>query len=303
MALKRFLFGLMAALLLVVLAACSSDGDDTAKEEKGDKGTETETEVAVKDQTIAFGVTPWTSTVPPTKIAKLILEDMGYKVEETNADVSSIYIGLSRGDLNVFMDSWMPSHQEHWDKYEGEIVDTAVSYSDAHSGLVVPTYMEDINSIEDLVGKEESFENTIYGVEPGGNAAKIINDLIDGYGLDMEQVNSSEGGMIAQGMRLIEQEEPVVFYGWRPHTMFNKLDIKLIEDPKDYFSSPTIHVLTNADLEEDAPEAFEFLSNWSIDIDDLEEMIVAIEDGADEEEVAREWIENNQDKVNEMIGK
>ena len=56
-------------------------------------------------------------------------------------------------------------------------------------------------------------------------------------------------------------------------------------------------------LKKNAPEAYEFLSNWSIDIDDLEAMIVAIEDGADPEVVAREWIDNNQDKVNEMIGK
>lgn len=294
---KKFLVGLMATLLIVLLAACSSDSDG-AKTEEGSDDVKEE-----KNQTIKFGVTPWTSTVPPTKIAKLILEDMGYKVEETNADVSSIYIGLSRGDLNVYMDSWMPSHEEHLNKYKDKVVDTAISYSNAQSGLVVPTYMDDINSIEDLVGQEEQFENTIFGVEPGGNASKIINELIDGYGLDMEQVNSSEGGMIAQGMRLIEQEKPVVFYGWRPHTMFNKLDIKVIEDPKGYFSNPDIHVITNAGLEEEAPEVFEFLSNWSISIDDLEEMIVEIEEGADEEDVAREWIENNQDQVNEMIGK
>ena len=288
---KRFLFSMMTVLLLVVLAACSSSSDSGDK--KDDK----------KVQTITFGVTPWTSTVPPTKVARLILEDMGYKVEETNADVSSIYIGLSRGDINAYMDSWMPSHEVHLEKYEGKVEDTAVSFSGAASGLVVPTYMEDINSIEDLIGKEDLFGNEIYGVEAGGNAAKIIDSLIEGYGLDMKQVNSSEGGMIAQGMRQMEQEKPVVFYGWRPHTMFNKMDIKVIEDTKGYFSIPDIHVITNAGLKEEAPEVYEFLSNWSIDINDLEAMIVAIEDGAEPEVVAREWIDNNQDKVNEMIGK
>ena len=287
---------MMAALLLVVLAGCSSGSE-------GKKDDKKPAEKANEDTTITFGVTPWTSTVPPTKIARLILEDMGYKVEETNADVSSIYIGLSRGDINVYMDSWMPSHEVHLEKYEGKVEDTAVSFSGAQSGLVVPTYMEDINTVEDLIGKEELFANEVYGVEPGGNAAKIIDELIAGYDLDMKQVNSSEGGMLAQAMRLMEQEKPVVFYGWRPHTMFNKMDIKVIEDSKGFFSIPDIHVITNTGLKEDAPEAYEFLSNWSIDIDDLEAMIVAIEDGADSEEVAREWIDNNQDKVNEMIGK
>ena len=282
---------MMTVLLLVVLAACSTgSGSGDKKDEK-------------KTQTITFGVTPWTSTVPPTKVARLILEDMGYKVEETNADVSSIYIGLSRGEINAYMDSWMPSHEVHLEKYKGKVEDTAVSFSGAASGLVVPTYMEDINSIEDLIGKEDLFGNEIYGVEAGGNAAKIIDSLIEGYGLDMKQVNSSEGGMIAQGMRQMQQEKPVVFYGWRPHTMFNKMDIKVIEDTKGYFSIPDIHVITNTGLKEEAPEAYEFLSNWSIDINDLEAMIVAIEDGAEPEVVAREWIDNNQDKVNEMIGK
>ena len=285
----------MTVLLVVVLAACSS-GSDTG-EKKDDK------EVDKKDTTITFGVTPWSSTVPPTKIAGLILEDMGYKVEEVDADVSSIYIGLSRGEINAYMDSWMPSHEVHLEKYGDKVTDTAISFSGAASGLVVPTYMEDINKIEDLIGKEDMFDKEIYGVEPGGSAASIIDSLIEGYDLDMTQVNSSEGGMIAQAMRLMEKEEPVVFYGWRPHTMFNKFDIKVIEDSKGFFSNPDIHVITNAGLKEDAPEAYEFLSNWSIDINDLEAMIVAIEDGGEPEEVAREWIDNNQDKVNEMIGK
>src|SRR6185312_13807996 len=181
--------------LLVLIVGCSSGEQKNGNNKGSDK----------KAQTITFGVTPWSSTVPPTKVASLILEDMGYKVKETNADVSSIYIGLSRGDINVYMDSWMPSHEVHLEKYKGKVEDTAVSFSGAASGLVVPTYMEDINSIEDLIGKEDLFNNEIYGVEAGGNAAKIIDSLIEGYGLDMKQVNSSEGGMIAQGMRLMEQ--------------------------------------------------------------------------------------------------
>jgi glycine betaine/proline transport system substrate-binding protein len=49
-------------------------------------------------------------------------------------------------------------------------------------------------------------------------------------------------------------------------------------------------------LKDNAPEAYEFLSNWNITLDEVEEMIVKIEEG-------QEWIDSNQDKVNEMIGK
>lgn len=291
---RKVIFSLLTIVALLFIAACGSDNGNTAKEE----GVES------KDQTITFGATPWSSTVPPTMIATLILEDMGYEVKETGADVSTIYIGLSRGDIDVFMDSWFPTHEVFLEKYEDSVEDTATSYEGARSGLAVPTYMEDVNSIEDLIGMEGDFDNQIYGVEEGGNSAKIINELIDGYELDMTQTNSSEGGMLAQAQRLIEQEKPVVFYAWRPHTMFRKFDIKLIDDPKEYFSVPHIHVMTNKDLKDRAPEAYAFLSNWSMDIDDLEAMNVEIEiEERDPEEVAREWIDNNQDKVNEMLGK
>lgn len=292
MTLRKLFMTMMIALLALFAVACSSGDDSTSEAANGESES--------KDQTITFGVTPWTSTVPPTKVASLILEDMGYEVEEIDADVSSIYVGLSRGEINVYMDSWMPVHEVHLEKYEGKVEDLAVSYDSARSGLVVPTYMADFNSVEDLVGNEDLFGNEVYGVEPGGSAAEIINELIDAYDLDMEQINSSEGGMMAQAMRFMEQEEPVVFYAWRPHTMFNKMDIKMLEDPKEIFNVPSIHVIVDSELKETAPEAYEFLSNWSIDIDDVEAMIVAIEDGEDPEEVARQWIEDNQDKIEEM---
>ncbi|MCF6409600.1 glycine betaine ABC transporter substrate-binding protein [Pseudalkalibacillus salsuginis] len=61
--------------------------------------------------------------------------------------------------------------------------------------------------------------------------------------------------------------------------------------------------MTNKDLKENPPEAYEFLSNWNISIDEVEKMIVEIEEnGKDPEKVACEWVENNQDKVKKMKG-
>jgi len=291
--LRKILFSIMATFILLFIVACGASDTEGNDNQESNK----------KDYTINFGATPWSSTVPPTTVAGLILEDMGYDVEVTDADVSTIYIGLSRGDIDVFMDSWFPTHEVQLERYSDDVEATAISYEGARSGLVVPTYMEEINSIEDIIGNEDIFNNEIYGVEEGGNAAGIIDSLIEGYELDMKQVNSSEGGMLAQAQRMIEQEKPVVFYAWRPHTMFRKLDIKLIEDPKGFFSIPYIQVMTNKELKDNAPEAYEFLSNWSMDIDDLEAMNVEIEiEERDAKEVAREWIDNNQEKVNEMIG-
>ena len=83
--------------------------------------------------------------------------------------------------------------------------------------------------------------------------------------------------------------------------MFRNLDIKLIDDDRGYFEESSVHVVVDKKLQEKAPDVYAFLENWSIDIGDVEEMIVEIEDeGRDPEEVAQEWIDNNQEKVEEM---
>ncbi|EGA88832.1 glycine betaine ABC transporter substrate-binding protein [Planococcus donghaensis MPA1U2] len=289
---KKFLFLVMLALLATVLVACGSDNEEANGESE-----------EAEQKTITFGVTPWTSTVPPTKVAGLILKDMGYEIVETSADAGSVYTGLSRGDLDVFMDAWVPIHQTYLDKYEDNISSISVSYPDGETGWTVPAYMEDINTLEDLKGSEDEFGNKFYGIEAGAGATLESNEILEAYEFDMTQVNSSEGGMMAQAQKMMADEEPVVFYGWRPHTMFNKFDLKVLTNDKGFFETSSVEVITNNELEENAPEAYEFLSNWSISIDDVEDMIVKIEDGGDPEEVAQEWIDNNQDKVDEMLGK
>lgn len=251
---------------------------------------------------IIFGVTPWTSTVPPTKVAGLILQDMGYTVEEISADAGSVFAGLSKGDIDVFMDSWLPDiHKDYMDNFGSTIDDISVSYPDGELGLVIPNYVEGIDSVEDLKGKEDLFGGKIYGIEEGAGITITSREMIESYGLDFEYVASSEGAMLAQASKLMQNEEPVIFVGWRPHTMFVNHDLKVLKDTKGFFKTSEIHVLANESVKENYPDAYEFLSNWSIDVDDVEKMILEIESGRSAEEVAKEWIDNNQDKVNKML--
>lgn len=291
--LKISLFFLLIFTLLVGCNSTDSTGGDTS--ESGEDA---------KDITIEFGVTPWTSTVPPTKVAKLLLEEMGYTVKETNADAGGVYTGLSKGDLDVFMDAWLPDmHANYMDKYGDKLDDTAVSYMDGELGWVVPTYVEGIDSVEDIKENESLFGGKIYGIEEGAGMSVTSREMIEELGLDLQYVASSEGGMIAQAQRMIAKEEPVIFLGWRPHPMFANFDLKVLPSPGEFFQTSEVHVITNEGLKEKAPEAYEFLSNWSMNVSDIEEMIVEMEDNdRDAEEVAQEWIDNHPDEVKAMLG-
>lgn len=201
------------------------------------------------------------------------------------------------------MDAWLPDmHANYMAEFGENIDDTAISYPNGELGWVIPSYVEGIASIEDIKGKEDTFGGEIFGIEEGAGMTTTSREMIDAYGLDLDYVASSEGGMLAQASRLIGQEKPVLFLGWRPHPMFVDYDLKVLKDPKEYFKTSEVHVLTNKDFKEKAPEAYDFLSNWSIDVGDIEKMIVEIDSGRSAEEVAQEWIDQNQEKVNEMKG-
>lgn len=281
-------------LIMSVLSGCTT----STKKNTTDRNANN------KNVTITFGVTPWTSTVPPSKIARKILEDMGYTVKEINADAGGVYAGLSTGDIDVFMDSWLPDmHKNYMEKFGQNINDVSVSYPNGELGWVVPKYVENVNSIEDIKGKEGEFGGKIYGIEEGAGMTMTSRKMIEAYGLDLQYVASSEAGMLAQASKLIKDKKPVLFLGWRPHPMFVNYELKVLKDPKQYFKTSEVHVLTNKGLKDKAPEAYAFLSKWNIDVGDIEKMIVKIDNGKAAEDVAAEWISQHQDKVNVMMGK
>lgn len=291
---KKFVVTLLAASAITI-AGCSDDADANSNSNDGNNDH--------SDTTLTFGVTPWTSTVPPTKVAGKILEDeMGYDVEEIEAEPGNVYAGLA-DDVDVFMDSWYPNQEQYVDEFSDDIESISVSYDDADSGMVIPEYMEGIEDVGDLKGKEDMVDNKIYGIDEGDPAMENMEKVIDAYDLDLELVTSSESAMLSTAEEKMDDEEPVLFYGWRPHTMFNEHDLKILtnEDaPGDFFQGSEIHVIANKDLEDEAPDAYEALSNWSIDIDDVEEMIARIDNDEDPDEVAQDWIDDHQDEVDEI---
>lgn len=282
------------ALVLVMSIALVGCGDN------GDNGDG----VATKE--IVMGVTPWTSTLLPSHVVNIILTDLGYDVTMSNADAGVVYAGLARGDIDLFLDAWLPhTHADYWAEYGADIDDVAVSYYEGELGLVVPGYLEDINSIEDLIGNEDMFDGRIVGIDSGAGITKTTLEVIEHYGLDLEYITSSEAAMMAQATKDIANEEPILFVGWRPHSMFAMWDIKILEDEANLYKTSEVHTLAATDLKENAPEAYAFLKNWSIGVDEIEEMIFKTEgkDGKDPAVVAQEWVDNNQDRINEMLGK
>jgi glycine betaine/proline transport system substrate-binding protein len=69
----------------------------------------------------------------------------------------------------MFFDAWLPnSHKDYWADYGENLVVIGEAFSDATTGLVVPTYIT-INSIEELNANKDKFKGEIIGI--GGGAS------------------------------------------------------------------------------------------------------------------------------------
>lgn len=287
----------LVSMMILVMAAC---GNETEKVQ-----SETQMKTSVENETITFGLTTWTSTEAPTNIAKLILEEAGYNVEFIAVDQPVIFKGLAEKEVDFFMDAWLP-HTEAalWAKYEDVLQKVALSYEDVPLGWVVPSYVEE-NTIEELIGNGAKFDNRVVTIAPGAGIVSLSDDVVADYDLsDYQLLTSSEIAMIAELERSIEREEPIIITGWRPHSMFASFDLKFLEDTRGHFVPDNVYVISYKGIEDAHPKAYEIMSNWSIEVSDLEAMMLENEENNTPfDELAKEWIENNRDKVDQMLGK
>ncbi|MFA9559165.1 glycine betaine ABC transporter substrate-binding protein [Evansella sp. AB-rgal1] len=257
--------------------------------------------------TIVFGETSWTSTEAPTRIAMQILEEAGYEVEVTLLDQPVIFQGLGDKELHFFMDAWLPYTEEAlWAEYEDTLQLVATSYENVPLGWVVSSYVEG-NSIAELAGKASEYDGEIVTIGEGAGIVELSKNVLEdpNYDLDgFELVPTSEAAMLSVLETKINREEPFIITGWRPHSMFSRHDLKFLEDPNGHFNYDNVYVLSYQGLEEEYPEAFEIMSRWSIEVEDLEAMMYEYEhNNVPFEESATQWIENNREKVDQMLGK
>lgn len=290
---EKRIIGIIMIMTLLLIAACSNN-EGATNEQEDEEDTK---------ETITFGQTGWSSTEVPTEIAKQILEEAGYDVEVSLLDQPVIFEGLKTKDVDFFMDAWLPYTEEAlWEEYQDDLVKVSKSYSDAPLGWAVPTYVEE-DSIEDIKQNPEKFEGKVYTIGAGAGIVSISEEVIEDYDLDMfELVPSSEGAMLGELHASVVQEEPVIVTGWRPHSMFTQYDLKFLEEPNENFKFDDIYVISYNEIEEEHPEAYEILSKWSIEVDDLEEMMYENEiNDIPFEDLAQDWIEENREKVDEML--
>ncbi|MBR8743145.1 glycine betaine ABC transporter substrate-binding protein [Nocardiopsis sp. MG754419] len=288
--------GMSGALLLT---ACGGNGEDLTG--GSDEGAEDSKEINI-------ALIAWEEAIATTAMWEVILQEKGYDVTVTDVDVAPMYQGAANGDVDLFLDTWLPvTHEDYWEEYGDQLEDLGSWYDNAVLTITVPEYMEDVNSIADLEDHADDLDSTITGIDPGAGLTRVTKEeAMPTYGLDdWELLESSTAAMLAELDSAIAEEEPIVVTLWRPHPAYAQYDLKDLEDPEGAMGdAETIHAVGREGFGDEYPELAGWLEEWTMTDEELAtlEELTLVEHEGDEQEGARVWLSDNPEFLERTLG-
>lgn len=270
----------MLAALVLIVAGCGGRQPETGQQSKK----------------ITIGYIAWDEAIAVSNLYKVLLQRQGYQVQLTELEAGPTYAGLAQGNIDLFMDAWLPqTHADYWAQYQDRLEDLGVWYDQATLNIAVPTYLTDVNSIEDLRGREAEFNGTITGIDPGAGLSRVTRDqMIPQYGLTGQYAlqTSSTTAMLASLERSINSHSPIVVTLWHPHWAYAKYPIKDLQDPRGAMGqAEQIHAVGRKGFSADFPDVTGMVRKFRLDdrqLSSLENDINSAPKGQ-EEAAASRW--------------
>ncbi|MHA7306816.1 glycine betaine ABC transporter substrate-binding protein [Arthrobacter sp. TMN-49] len=287
-------FAAIAATLALGLSACGA-GAKAATVENGDK----------KDVSIAV-FNGWDEGIAASELWKVILDKKGYDVTLESADVAPVFSGLSTGDYDLTLDTWLPvTHKTLLDKYGKDIAELG-QWNDEAALTIAVNKDAPIDSLDELAANADKFGNKIIGIEPGAGLTEVTTkEVIPGYGLDkMEYVTSSTPAMLSELKTATSKGENIVVTLWRPHWAYDAFPVKDLKDPKGALGKAEgIYGYSRLDFDTDYPTLDKWLKNFKMDSKKLYSLENAMFNGAETKDytpIIEKWISENQDYVDSL---
>lgn len=263
----------------------------------GDSGNES---TVVDGDEIEISYLTLDTEIASTHVVGAVLEDLGYDVTLTSLDNAVMWESIASGQTDASVSVWLPhTHRAQLEEYGDSLEVVGPNLEGGRVGFIVPEYMEDVNSIEDL---DNQVDQTIVGVEPGSGTVMSAQEAQQEYDNMAEWTiqSSSSGAMATTLGQAVENEEDIIVAGWSPHWLFQSYDLKFLEDPLNIFGdAEDIITIARDGLAADHPVAYSVLDNFYWEQEDVESVMLDMQEGASPEEAAQTFVDENQDLVDE----
>lgn len=272
----------------------------------------------------------WDAIQVFNSIAARILKD-GYdcEAELVTGAMVPLFTALGKGDVDIFMDVWIPNNQEVWaETMEQGAVELGVMYADATEGWYVPRYVVEGDAergidpmAPDLTGVDQLAQHSELFTDPeepdkgrflncpiGWGCEQRNNDKLEAYGLTDSFVNFRPGtgaALDAAYASAHKRGKPVVGYYWEPTWLLGVYDMVKLEEPactEDNanacaFPSTPASVTASAQFVEEADELESFFANFETSSAEVSALLAFMQegDGADRDAAAAHFLENYAD--------
>ena len=256
-------------------------------------------------KTVRFADVGWTDITATTALASTVLTSLGYEPRAEVLSVPVTYTSLKNKDIDVFLGNWMPTMEADIRPFldDNSVESIGMNLDGAKYTLAVPKYAYDagLKNFADISKFSKELGEEIYGIEPGNDGNRLIQDMIDkdAFGLKgFKLVESSEQGMLSQVARSVKRDKWVVFLGWEPHPMNANFELAYLEGGDDYFGpnlgGATVHTNVRAGYLEECPNVGKFVSNLEFTLAMENEVMGAIlDDGQEPADAAKAWLAKN----------
>jgi glycine betaine/proline transport system substrate-binding protein len=256
---------------------------------------------------LTLGYIDWDENVAVSTLTQVLLEEnLGYEVELQRSDeavLKQVYSGVAGDELDAFQDVWIPNQKEYLSQVKDDVEHLDPWFEgNTTQGIAVPYYM-DVQSLSKL---DHAGTDIIYGIEPGSAVMPQLEDnVIPGYHLHMKLVESSTTAMLSELDTAYRMRQPIVFFGWSPHWMNTRYDIRYLKDPRDlqgrFNDSAEISSIVNENLSEDDPAAYRLIKSIALSKDEVNQMEEDINEAGDPEAGVKAWLEDNRSVVQPWI--
>ncbi len=271
-------------------------------------------------------VNDWTGGAVMCEIVHQIVEkEMDFKVKRiVMPSGPGRDEAIKSGDLDYGCELW-PSYSTSNTQYveefggDGSIVKLGDSGVVGVSSYYVPRYMvegddalapdlktwEDMNQYADLFKTLETGDKGRLLGCPAASWQCEDSKRMEMLGLNYEAVElGSEAAHWAEMQAAYKRQEPFIAYAWEPHWIHAALDLVAVELPEHSadqwpatgWALDVTYNYGNPEFVEKNPDIAELITNFELTNDMQAPLILAIDvDGRDMEDVASEWLDENED--------
>ena len=262
---------------------------------------------------VRFADVGWTDLITTNAVTRLLLSELGYRSQVKRLSVPETYKALRDKELDVFLDTWLPSSEKDVRPYldDGSVELLTINLEGAKYTLAVnqAAYDAGLKDFADIAKFSKQLGGKIYGIEPGNGGNQLIQQMIDknAFALgNFKLVESSETDMILQVKRADHLNKWTVFLGWEPHPMNNQLNMRYLSGGDDYFGpnlgGATVYTTVRGGYANECPNIGRLLKNIRFSLQMENDLMEAIlNQNTNPRREAKAWLKANPQVVEQWL--